>query len=481
MTSHGKINDDNNTHNKRHVHDEDVTSNNNNSRNSPTAASPNSRQELARRLYCPEPKVNAVEEEESRGIESSLSAFPWKLRCNPESIDKGLDETTLSTSSAFLPVSYLELRRQQNIAFADEKYKEATSLLAASSSTLDFKRVETIFQQALELVPDHLDSLIGYGKLLVRSRTHWHKAQRIFQDAVDVDPNNVTAQQYLSSIDKTILMENNQQQQQQRESIAVRPTLLLKKGKSLTARDSSAYQDALTERNLTMEQEQQQDRDQSNHPQEGEHDDDDDEEEDGRDRSRKRDRDRYRKRRKRRKSRNHKRNRNGKRKKHKHTRRRRYDSSSSSVSSSAISSTESHSNSNTPEKPKTNDDGNGEITTAMSNSRKSASPVAEDGEDQQVPSAKNDIHSRESAPLASRDTSSDRDREGYTQEHRKKRRRSSSSSYEDRERRRRRRRRHKHKKKRNERSKQSKQKSRRNDDDDDDGGGESSSAASAEG
>jgi hypothetical protein len=325
------------------------------------------RQELARRLYCPEPRVNQVE----TSIESSLSVIPWTLRYNNITVEN-LTGDHYRQPSAFLPVSYLDLRRQQNIAFADEKYKEASTL-----SSLEITKAQTLYKQALDLVPDHLDSLLGYGKILVRN-TQFQKARRIFHDAVEVDPNNVVAKQYLSSIEKTLLSQltKNDELRQQQQETNINQSLLLKKGKNLTTRESSAYQDALMERNLALL---------DDNPFDGENEEEvevDSDEDDGRGQSRKRDIDRYKKRKRRKRYKRRKENKNKKRK------RRRYDtsSSSSSSSSSIISSDTSISSAESSKSPQKSDPNNGEDndTKITKSDIKSHPPIAEESSERRT-------------------------------------------------------------------------------------------------
>ncbi|KAL3907483.1 MAG: hypothetical protein SGILL_008856, partial [Bacillariaceae sp.] len=147
---------------------------------------------------------------------------------------------------SFFHVSYLDLRRQQNTAFADQKATEATQ-----ASLLEHAKAETLFKQALNLVPDHVPSLLGYGKLLIKMGRLQH-AQRCLDDILEVEPNHRIALQYKKVIERTF----KQQQQQRLGNASADGGSLLstgKKRKDLQMRESSAFQDALLERNLAME------------------------------------------------------------------------------------------------------------------------------------------------------------------------------------------------------------------------------------
>jgi tetratricopeptide (TPR) repeat protein len=295
-------------------------------------------------------------------------------------------------------------------------------------------KAQTLYKQALDLVPDHLDSLLGYGKILVRS-TQFQKARRIFHDAVEVDPNNVVAKQYLSSIEKTLssqLTKNNELQQQQRET-SINQSLLLKKGRNLTARESSAYQDALMERNLTLL---------DDNPFDGENEEEgevDSDEDDGRGRSRKRDIDRNRKQKRR------KRYKRRKEKKNKKRKRRRCDTSSSSSSSSIISSDDtSISSSKSSKSPQKSDPNNGEDndTKITKSDIKSHSPIAEESSEHRAK-----VDTTKETPTAGIENKNDPDSgegDDSYKEHRRHRRRRKDNKDRDRRERKRTKKRSKH-------------------------------------
>jgi tetratricopeptide (TPR) repeat protein len=215
-------------------------------------------QDLIQLLYCPEPKVNQVES----GVEASLSHVPWIIQWDDQnSVDTyvplgsssqsaATPDTQPAPSASFLPVSYLELRRQQNVAFADKKAVEA-----ADAGLLDHAQAETLYRQALDLVPDHVPSLLGYAKLLYKTG-RLRQAQRTLGDVLELEPDNTTALQYNTSLERTFRQQENQARLGGRGASAVAAGSLLssgKKRKDLQMRESSAFQDALLERNLAMD------------------------------------------------------------------------------------------------------------------------------------------------------------------------------------------------------------------------------------
>jgi tetratricopeptide (TPR) repeat protein len=276
-------------------------------------------QDLTRRLYCPEPKVKQVE----TNPETSLSHIPWQLYWQDNGTFTSSSSTTTTETttkqprhveaSSSLPSSYLDLRRQQNVAFADLKCQQANQ---ASLTMEQTTAVQSLFEQALDLVPDHVDSLLGYGKLLFKTG-HLVDAQDKFRDVLEIDPNNLLAIQYLKSLELT--------QHLQHSKANTVGLLSRKHGKTLTMRESSAFHDALLERRLALEVHNDGEPNNNNNNDDATYnDDDDDDDADSRNSHKKdkKERDKKRKRKKKDKKKKYKR-----RSRH----RRRYDSDSSST------------------------------------------------------------------------------------------------------------------------------------------------------
>mmetsp|Transcript_22547 Transcript_22547/g.47324 ORF Transcript_22547/g.47324 Transcript_22547/m.47324 type:complete len:460 (+) Transcript_22547:70-1449(+) len=230
--------------------------------------SENCRAALTYRLCCPRPKLDLPCQSSSVGIGASLSFLPWRIREGDNGGETPGNATPDDVARQLLP-SYLDLRRQQNVEFADEKCREANNLLESSTSKGEDIDAKTSFAQALELVPNHLDSLIGYGKLLIQTG-NCSKAEGFLKSALRVDKDNVEARHCLAKLrekrkhtmlgggDNAALSysyslsggRNCYQPQDARNLMLLNNDSNHKTQKKLTARESSAYIDALMERNL---------------------------------------------------------------------------------------------------------------------------------------------------------------------------------------------------------------------------------------
>jgi tetratricopeptide (TPR) repeat protein len=241
------------------------------------------REDLTRLLYQPWPRSEEA-------IESSLSVIPWKILIVQETTSTTTDNhkkpseatATIETASSsaksatntkpslslsslaeskvsFPSISYLDLRRKQNLCFADDQCSKAQQNLDKGSPST----ARAAWKQALELVPDHLPSLIGYGRFLLQSGK-LQQSMELVNEALTIDPKHSLAQTLLSD-----LLETRHQTHQHRPYVAnAMPHYDLlpnhqrneknnsnNKSKSnnpiaLTTRKSSAYQDALLERQL---------------------------------------------------------------------------------------------------------------------------------------------------------------------------------------------------------------------------------------
>jgi hypothetical protein len=136
-----------------------------------------------------------------------------------------------------------------------------TTTTATATTTMEsISKVDSIYQEVLDLVPDHLESLLSYGKFLFEYRHNHVKARHTLEGALEIDQTNDEVLQLLSRIQQeereeqqqlvTLRKQQHQQQLQLQASIPRHGPLLGKKEKALTARESSAYMDALLERNL---------------------------------------------------------------------------------------------------------------------------------------------------------------------------------------------------------------------------------------
>lgn len=245
------------------------------------------RGELSRLLYRPLPRSDR------KAIESSLSVIPWKLILIGDDNDNENDEKIISSSinsnttatiashtqgatnnekdKGFPPgpaaaggaalqatqslhssrdrnfpsISYLDLRRNQNLQFAKDRCRIAGEKLKAGNP--DAARAS--WKQALELVPDHLASLVGYGAFLAETGKIGH-AQTILEQALAIDPGNSTAERFLLELSEIRTRQRlGLSRPYSKNHQAFDPTTNNNK-MSLSARESSAYQDALLERKL---------------------------------------------------------------------------------------------------------------------------------------------------------------------------------------------------------------------------------------
>ena len=234
--------------------------------------------ELSKNFF-PQPSldhlINAINE-------SSLSFFPWTIRY--ESLKSGAtarndllaagsgdddekeNENTTRTiiTSLFPCISYLELRRQQNLEFADEKFQEANELLSESngnnknskSANVLTAKAKSAFLIALELVPNHKKSVLGYAKFLtVHEDDDISNAERFVQNAILDFPNDSEVQHYLTSLQDRQRQRRRRSQppsQIERQESATSYTLdeKEKEKKDIVTKKSSAYKDALMEYEL---------------------------------------------------------------------------------------------------------------------------------------------------------------------------------------------------------------------------------------
>lgn len=239
-------------------------------------------EDLTRILYQPWPRSEEA-------IESSLSVIPWKIlllqettsttTCNHKtsseeattasSSAKTADNTKLSPSIALSPlaalevsfpsISYLDLRRKQNLCFADDQCSKAQQNLDKGSPSA----ARAAWKQALELVPDHLPSLVGYGRFLLQIGK-LKQSMELVNEALTIDPKHSLAETLLSElleirhqthqhrpyVTNTMphynLLPNHQRDDKNNNKSKSKPNNPI----ALTTRKSSAYQDALLERQL---------------------------------------------------------------------------------------------------------------------------------------------------------------------------------------------------------------------------------------
>ena len=179
--------------------------------------------ELTRNLYCPLALGDKTEKIEP--LDSILSHVPWRLK----SISK---QDSNARALPQLPTyNYLDLRRQQNEAWAAGRLKEGNSLIFQ-----DPQQAESLFKQGLDLVPSHVNLLIAYGKLLARTQ-RFSQATVKLQRALELDPECAHAKE---SLNRVTLQSKAFLQQSLRKQA---PT-------TAVARESAIYSDVMFERSL---------------------------------------------------------------------------------------------------------------------------------------------------------------------------------------------------------------------------------------
>jgi len=214
------------------------------------------RGQLTRLMYGPQPQLP------EEPIESSLPFIPWKIRMvedqpnrsnnTTDNHTKTSSETTTSSHNeanddtnslvSFPTFSYLDLRRIQNLSFADTQAVKAQQELDDGN----IAEARAAWKRALELVPNHVPCLVGYGRFLLATGK-LDMAEKIFNKALASDPNHDQTQAFRSE-----LMGAHHQRFQHRPYS--NPTNLSNIGdtkkKNFIPRENAAYQNALLERQL---------------------------------------------------------------------------------------------------------------------------------------------------------------------------------------------------------------------------------------
>lgn len=155
----------------------------------------------------------------------AMSRIPWRLEILDPSAATATERGVKDTASnkkidpqassspppvvAFLQKSYLDLRRQQNIGWAEERLVEGVAF-SQSQSKHAFQKAEDCYKKGLDIVPDHTDLLTAYGALLASVQTsssgsHQPKprtdeALDLLDQALALDPHHKNARTYKQAI-----------------------------------------------------------------------------------------------------------------------------------------------------------------------------------------------------------------------------------------------------------------------------------------
>ena len=185
-------------------------------------------EELGRRIHnpCELSKENYTE----ASLEDSLSHVPWRIQQSQRQQTENSDDGGRSSSS--LP-SYLDLRRQQNVNWATNQLEKGKTVFYSNP-----KKAEELFEEGLNLVPDHIDLLLEYGKLLSQMMNLPALGLAKVRKALELKPDHQVAKELFQRMRKGHALQNQQ------------PVV---KDDAPVPRQSSAYQDALFERSLLAE------------------------------------------------------------------------------------------------------------------------------------------------------------------------------------------------------------------------------------
>jgi hypothetical protein len=191
-------------------------------------------EELQLKMYHPFPSnprlfgsvlVTGSNNESREIISQSLSFIPWTLR---QSVNG-----TVSEDASFPTTSYLDLRRQQNRAWANDRLSKGNEKFY-----LDPVKADSFYQEGLDLVPDHIELLVAQAKLWMQRRNRPLAAKAQLQECLQLDPDHKSAKELLGRLERLD---------------ASRRGGAPKRVPQTTLETSSAFQDALMERNLAMD------------------------------------------------------------------------------------------------------------------------------------------------------------------------------------------------------------------------------------
>lgn len=134
----------------------------------------------------------------------NISHIPWRIAYESTNNDNNsADDSTAAAinggehRTVLLKESYLDLRRQQNIAWAEDRLVEGISLAKHSKT---YRAAEKCYQQGLEVVPDHAPLHVAYGALVGSQEGRRDEALQMFDRALKIDPECANAQRYKEAI-----------------------------------------------------------------------------------------------------------------------------------------------------------------------------------------------------------------------------------------------------------------------------------------
>ena len=164
---------------------------------------------------------------------TSLSHIPWTFQ---QSIQITSEEPTSSTSSDKFPAfSYLDLRRHQNRAWANDRL-----LKGNEQYYLNPEQADKLYQEGIDLVPDHVDLLVAQAKLWLMRRSRLDAAKLQLKIALDLDATHADANHWMNRLER------------HEAAIAAARRGDVGANHQAQTRNSTAYQNVLMERNLLL-------------------------------------------------------------------------------------------------------------------------------------------------------------------------------------------------------------------------------------
>jgi hypothetical protein len=201
--------------------------------NESSSQTPITWEELQLRIHHP-PSINNTLMVREAHPETSLSYIPWTVR---QSIKLCADDDVPSSSAPssdrkFPAFSYLDLRRHQNRAWANDRLTKGNE-----QYYLNPEQADKFYQEGIDLVPDHVDLLVAQAKLWMMRRNRPHAAKIQLQEALQFDPTHAEANELMTRLER---------------HEAARREIMVNRQHQPQTRESSVYQDVLMERNLAM-------------------------------------------------------------------------------------------------------------------------------------------------------------------------------------------------------------------------------------
>lgn len=161
-----------------------------------------------------------------------FSNIPWRLNSSDlsgmnvlafksDADVPGSGDVKPPAEESFPKVHYLDLRRQQNTQWADQRLREGIQIASEQPLTSSsYTKALTVYQQGLELVPNHVDLLVAMGALQA-SYGEYDSAISLFQRAQILEPNHANARTYMDQVLAALERQNIRAYSTSRETGAI--------------------------------------------------------------------------------------------------------------------------------------------------------------------------------------------------------------------------------------------------------------------